>query len=259
MREKAGLGNPSSVPVFIVGMPRSGTTLVEQILASHPKCYGAGETADVEAIGKELRGPDATEFPEAVPSLSEAQLRELGARYLGKIRRLSATAERIVDKSMARNFVYTGFIHLILPNARIIHTRRDPRDTALSCFSRFADQGLVCHCDLAELGRFYRGYQALMAHWRDVLPRGVMLEVDYESLVDDFESQVRRIVAHCGLEWHDACLSFYQTERPILNLNAAQVREPIYRNSVGRWRKYEKFLGPFMQALEGNDAETEAR
>jgi tetratricopeptide (TPR) repeat protein len=249
--EKAGLGSSSSLPVFIVGMHRSGTTLVEQILASHPKCFGAGELAEMGAIVQALRGPGSTEFPEAVPSLSATHLRELAARYLGTISRLSATAERITDK-MPTNFIYTGLIHLMLPNARFIHTQRDPRDTALSCFSTLFGPGLDYSCDLAELGRFYRGYQSLMAHWRNVLPEGVMLELDYEAIVQDLEGQARRIVGHCGLEWNDACLSFYRTERPVLTPSVGQVREPIYQRSVGRWRRYEKFLGPFLQALEGD-------
>jgi tetratricopeptide (TPR) repeat protein len=251
IRDKVGLGEPSSVPIFIVGMHRSGTTLVEQILASHPKCFGAGELTEMGAIVEQLHGPNGTEFPEAVPSLSQARLRELGGRYLGNIRRLSATADRIIDKEPS-NFVYAGLIHLLFPNARIIHTRRDPRDTALSCFSLMFVHGPGSYCDLAQLGRYYRHYQALMAHWQDVLPADVILEVDYETLVDDFEREARRMVAHCGLEWNDACLSFHRNERPVLTANAALVREPIYRTSVGRWRNYEKFLEPFTQALEGD-------
>jgi len=253
MHEKAAQGDPSPVPVFIVGMHRSGTTLVEQILASHPKCFGAGELIDMATIANQLHGPDATEFPEAVPSLSPTQLRELGGAYLARIKSRSAAADRITDKEPS-NFVFAGLIHLLLPNARIIHTRRDPRDTALSCFSLMFVEGPGAYCDLAQLGRFYRGYQALMAHWRDVLPTGVMLEVDYEALVDDLEGQARRMVAHCGLDWNDSCLSFYRNERPVLTANAALVREPIYNSSVGRWRNYEKFLEPFQRALEGGDA-----
>ena len=251
MRDRAGLGEPSSVPIFIVGMHRSGTTLVEQIFASHPKCFGAGEVTEMGAIVDQLHGPNGSEFPETVPSLSQAQLRELGGCYLGKIRRLSATADRITDKEPS-NFVYAGLIHLLFPNARIIHTRRDPRDTALSCFSLMFTQGPGHYCDLAQLGRFYRHYQALMAHWRDVLPPDVMLEIDYEALVEDFEGQTRRLVAHCGLDWDDSCLSFHQNKRAVLTANSALVREPIYRSSVGRWRNYEKFLEPFMHALEGD-------
>jgi tetratricopeptide (TPR) repeat protein len=257
MREKAGLGEPSAVPVFIVGMHRSGSTLVEQILASHPKCFGAGELPNIDALARDLRGPNGAVFPEAVPSLSAQQLRALAGRYLAAIRPLSATAERITDK-MPLNFIHAGFIHLLFPKAHIIHTRRDPCDTAISCFGivlgqAFLGQGMDYSSDLAELGRFYRAYRSLMAHWRSVLPAGAMLEVNYEELVEDFERQARRIVAHCGLEWDDACASFYRNARPVLTASVGQVHQPIYSSSVGRWRRYEKFMQPFIRALEGDD------
>jgi tetratricopeptide (TPR) repeat protein len=246
MQNMAGTGNPSPRPVFIVGMHRSGSTLVEQILASHPKCFGAGELFDISELAKELRGPDGAEFPESMPSLSERQLPMLAERYLATLNRMSPTAERVTDK-MPGNFAYIGLIHLMFPNARIIHTRRDPRDTAISCFST---KDLV-YLDLAELGRFYRNYRSLMSHWRRVIPDGVILEVDYELLVDDFDTQARRIVSHCGLEWHDACTAFYRNERPVMTASVGQVHQPIYRSSVGRWQGYEKFLQPFLEALDG--------
>ena len=246
MQKKAGMGNPTSLPVFIVGMHRSGSTLVEQILASHPKCFGAGELFDLSDLATQLRNSDGVEFPESVPSLSAHRLSALAERYLAVLRRMSTTAERITDK-MPGNFGYIGLIHLMFPNARIIHTRRDPCDTAISCFST---KGLF-YFDLAELGRFYRNYRSLMAHWRNMLPDGVMLEVDYEVLVENFDAQARRIVAHCGLEWDDSCEAFYRNERPVLTASVGQVHQPIYRSSVGRWRAYEKFLGPFLEALDG--------
>jgi tetratricopeptide (TPR) repeat protein len=251
-QQKAGLGNPSSVPIFIVGMHRSGSTLVEQILASHPRCFGAGELPEIGTIAKQLRGADGVEFPEILPSLPPTLLHQLGASYLHKVRGLSATAERITDK-MPLNFVYVGLINLIFPNARIIHTRRNPCDTAISCFSTLFGGGLDFSCELAELGRFYRSYRSLMAHWRDVLPKGVMLEVDYEQLVEDFEGEVRRILAHVGLDWDDACASFYRADRPVLTPSVTQVREPVHRRAVGRWRRYERLLEPFIQALEGSE------
>ena len=145
---------------------------------------------------------------------------------------------------------HAGLIHLALPNARIIHIRRDPRDTALSCFSILFRGGLEYTYDLAELGRYYRGYLALMDHWREVLPEGVMLDLEYEEVVGNLEQQARRVIAHCGLEWNDACLAFYKTERTVLTASATQVRRPIYRSSIGRWRAYGDLLQPFMQALE---------
>ena len=249
MRDRRGLGDPSCVPVFIVGMPRSGTTLIEQILASHPKIVGAGELREFGDVVAKIRAPNGREFPEAVPAMSNEQLRRSGGNYLQAIRRIAPTAERITDK-MTTNFLYLGLIHLALPNARIIHASRDPRDTALSCFSiLFAEEQLGFTYDLAELGRFIRGYQALMEHWRKVLPTGVMLDVQYEELVEDIEEGARRLIAHCGLEWNDACLDFHRTSRVVQTASATQVRQPIYRTSVGRWREYGDLLQPLLQVL----------
>ncbi len=251
MRGKEGLGEPSSVPVFILGMPRSGTTLIEQILASHPKVFGAGEIDDfVKAIaGLSATAGRALDSAEALSQMSGEQLRQLGASYVGRIRGQAPTAERITDK-MPGNFLVTGLIHLALPNARIIHTRRDPIDTCLSCFSKLFPANQPYSYDLAELGRYYRAYEALMAHWRGVLPQNVMLEVHYEKVVADLEGQARRIVAHCGLEWDARCLDFHKTERQVRTASAAQVRQPIYKSSAGRWRAYEAFLGPMLAELE---------
>ena len=250
MRDKQNLGDPSPVPVFIVGMPRSGTTLIEQILASHPKVFGAGELALLDAAVGTLRRPDGgvVPFPEVVLSMGGEQLRELGTSYVAAIRDLAPKAERITDKAPL-NFRFAGLIHLALPHARIIHVRRDPIDTCLSCFSKLFAGDQPYSYDLAELGRFYRYYEALMEHWRRVLPPGVMLEVQYEDITNDLEGQARRLVAHCGLEWDDACLSFHLTQRPVQTLSAAEVRQPIYRTSVGRSRPYQRVLGPLLEAL----------
>jgi tetratricopeptide (TPR) repeat protein len=247
MREKLGLGNPSEVPVFIVGMPRSGTTLVEQIVASHPKIFGAGELRAMANIAERIGGPNRTPFPEAVPVLPGSQLHALGTEYLQAVRRLAPTAERITDK-MPGNFALVGLIHLALPRARIIHVCRDLRDTALSCFSILFARGHEFTYDLSELGRYCVAYRKLMDHWCDVLP-GVMLEVQYEDLVAGLEPTARRIVTHCGLDWDDACLAFHRTERPVRTASANQVRQPIYRDSVGRWRHHEDELQPLLEAL----------
>jgi tetratricopeptide (TPR) repeat protein len=253
MREKRGLGDPSPLPVFIVGMPRSGTTLIEQILASHPRVFGAGE---LKVFGRAVAGlsrPDGARapFPEAVSCMEGEQLRRLGEGYVATVRALAPNAERITDK-MPHNFQFAGLIHLVLPNARMIHARRDPIDTCLSCFSKlFGGDHSYCY-DLAELGRYYRAYEALMAHWRKVLPPDVMLEVQYEEVTADLECQARRIVGHCGLEWEDACLLFHKNERPVRTASAVQVRQPIYRTSVGRWRPYEHLLGPLIEALRAD-------
>jgi sulfotransferase family protein len=243
MRSHEGRGERSCVPVFILGMLRSGTTLVEQILASHPKVFGAGEVDDFNKVIAALH------FPEVVSLMSGEQLRQLGASYVGGIRVAAPVVERITNKSPG-NFRFTGLIHMMLPNARIIHTRRDPIDTCLSCFSKLFVGNHPYAYDLEELGRYYRAYEALMAHWRSVLPPNVMLEVQYEEVVADLEGQARRIVAHCGLEWDALCLAFHQTERPVRTASATQVRQPIYKSSVGRWRAYEPFLGPLLAELK---------
>jgi tetratricopeptide (TPR) repeat protein len=250
MRARENLGDPSGVPVFIVGMMRSGSTLVEQILASHPKVFGGGELTQFEsAVGRiqNMRGGSAT-FPESARDWTGEDYRDLGARYLAEVERLAPGAARITDK-MPKNFMHVGLIHLALPNATIIHTVRDPVDTCLSSFSRLytAEQGYTY--DLAELGRYYRQYRALMAHWRRVLPPGRILEVRYEDVVADLEGQARRILAHCGLEWDERCLSFHETDRPVLTWSATQVRQPIYASAVGRWRVHEEFLAPLLAEL----------
>jgi hypothetical protein len=180
--------------------------------------------------------------------MSGERLQRLGADYLEAIRRLAPEAERITDK-MPGNFLLAGLIHLALPNARVIHACRDLRDTAFSCFSLLFTGGQVYSYDLAELGCYCLGYQQLMAHWHEVMP-GVILDVQYEQVVGDLEQQARRIIAHCGLEWDDACLDFYRTQRSVRTASAAQVRQPIYHSSIGRWRPHEDALQPLLQALE---------
>jgi tetratricopeptide (TPR) repeat protein len=242
-------GDPSEVPIFVVGMPRAGTTLIEQVLASHSKVFGAGEREDFRALVSTLAGPKGAKFPEAVRTLSPDGRRRLGARYLERIGAAAPSAARIVDK-MPMNFLYLGLIHLALPGARIVHVRRDPVDTCCSCFSILFTGNLAFTYELGELGRYYRAYETLMAHWRAVLPKGVMLELTYEDVVDDLEGQTHAILAHCGLEWEDACLAFHQTDRTVQTASVAQVRRPIYRTSVGRSRCYRPLMGPLLEALE---------
>ena len=174
---------------------------------------------------------------------------DLGQRYLSDSLLLARSAARHVTDKMPSNFLFAGLIHLSLPNAPIIHTVRDPVDTCLSCFSKLFTGEQNYTYDLAELGRYYRQYQSLMAHWKRVLPAGRILDVRYEELVDDVEGQARRIVAHCGLEWDPRCLSFQENERPVRTASATQVRQPVYKSSVGRWRPYRAFLAPLLQEL----------
>jgi hypothetical protein len=174
-------------------------------------------------------------------------LQRLGGDYLQRVRRLAPQVERITDK-MPGNFLLAGLIHLALPNARIIHACRDLRDTAFSCFSLLFARGQIFSYDLAELGRYCRGYRELMAHWHRVMP-GVILDVQYEEVVANFEQQARRIIAHCGLAWDEACLQFYRAKRSVRTASAAQVRRPVYDSSIGRWRPHEEALEPLLRAL----------
>lgn len=248
---RQGLGHPSTLPVFIVGMPRSGTTLVEQVLASHPRVFGAGELLYLPELVS--TGHAGARFPFDFASLSGERLRALGAGYVGRLHSLAPDADRITDKLPA-NFSRVGVIHLTLPQARIIHVRRDPVDTCYSCYANLFSQGLEYTYDLGELGRHYRAYEALMENWRRVLPEGAMLEVQYEEMVADFETQARRIVAYCGLEWDGRCLNFHETDRAVRTASAGQVRLPLFASSIGRWRPYAEQLRPLLDAL-GRDWE----
>ena len=255
MREKESLGggNPSPAPIFIVGMMRSGSTLVEQILASHPRVHGAGELPDLSRIVNSVRTPDGNPYtyPEFGTHLDARAIGQFGTHYLNEVRRLAPDAPFITDK-MPSNYHFAGLIHLALPNARIIHTVRDPVDNCISCFSKLFIEEQNYTYDLAELGRYYRHYEKLMTHWKKILPPGRILDVRYEDLVNDFEAQSRRILEHCGLDWDPRCLQFHKTQRPVRTASVSQVRQPIYQNAVGRARGYEKFLGPLKAALAGN-------
>ncbi len=248
---RRGWGVSSGLPVFVLGMPRSGTTLVEQILASHPEVFGAGELRTMRDIVEGLPSRLGTEtpFPECAALIDEAGAAALGGAYLSALREHSAEAARITDK-MPHNFLRLGLIALLLPDARIVHCRRDPLDTCLSCYFQHFGSPYEFAYDLENLGAYYRDYEALMAHWGEVLP-GAMLELQYEDLVADQEGVSREIVAFCGLEWDDRCLAFHDTLRPVRTASQWQVRQPLFASSLGRWRHYEKHLGPLRAALEG--------
>ncbi|MDE2133896.1 MAG: sulfotransferase [Alphaproteobacteria bacterium] len=246
MQARRGQGDPSELPVFILGMPRSGTTLIEQVLASHPRAFGAGELRHLLDLVEE--GHAGARFPFDFASLSDEGLFRLGSLYAARLKSHAPQADRIADKLPA-NFRYVGLIHLALPKARIIHVSRDPVDTCFSCYSKLFVNGLEFTCDLGELGRYYRAYEILMAHWRRILPEGAMIEVQYEDLVADFETQARRIVEYCGLEWDERCLRFHEAERPIYTVSVQQVRRPLFRSSVGKWRPYKKHLSVLLETL----------
>jgi tetratricopeptide (TPR) repeat protein len=245
-----GTGDPSCSPVFIVGMPRSGSTLVEQILASHPRVFGVGERPDFERALQARINLSSRIDIDALRAIAATPLTSIGHDYLHRIQAIVSNPQdyqRITDKYLF-NFVHLGMIHLALPNARLIHIRRDPVETCLSIYSKlFGD--IPFAYDLSELGRYYRAYEDLMAYWRSILPEGTMLEIDYVDLVNDFEGNVRRMLAHCGLEWDDSCMLFHQTRRQVLTMSARQVREPLFRSSLRRWRPAETLLQPLLEGL----------
>ena len=245
-----GGGCQSRLSVFVIGMPRSGTTLIEQILASHPAIHGAGELSDFDRLAKLMCDTQGKAFrlPEDMQLLQRDDLRKLGESYVARLQRLAPGAERVTDK-MPANFLYAGLIHLALPHARIIHVLREPRDTCLSCYSKLFTEEQNFTYDLGELGRYYRKYAELMAHWREVLPEGRMLEVRYEDVIADLEGAARRLVDHCGLDWDPRCIAFHEARRPVRTASASQVRRPIYRTSLGRWRAYEPHLAPLLAEL----------
>lgn len=247
IQAKSGGGDPAARPIFVLGMPRSGTTLVEQILASHPLVHGAGELTTLNDVVQEHSETNGT-FPEWAVPLDSAGLRRLGERYLQLVAEKAPNGAHVTDK-MPSNYYFIGLIHLALPNAKIIHTIRDPVDTCVSCFSKLFSAEQNHTYDLGELGRYYARYEQLMAHWRRVLPPGSFLDVRYEDVVANLEDEARRIVAYCGLPWDDRCLAFHETVRPVRTASATQVRQPIYKNAVGRWRVYEAFLDPLLEAL----------
>jgi tetratricopeptide (TPR) repeat protein len=237
------------VPIFILGMPRSGSTLVEQILSSHRDVFGAGELKFLSDTAATL-SPGGLRFPSNVPARSAAELAAAGDAYRARLRALAPHAPRITDK-MPANFMQIGLIRLILPGARIIHTRRDPVDTCLSCFAQIFGPGLPYANDLGDIGRYYRAYERLMDHWRSVLPPGMMLDVDYEALIADFAPQVRRMLDFCGLDWDPACLDYHENKRPVLTASATQVRQKIYTRAAGRAKPYGALLAPLLEALAG--------
>ena len=229
----------SQQPVFVVGMPRSGTSLVEQIIASHPAARGAGELG---FWGAAMRKHEAV-LRQALPD--EALTRNLAAGYLRVLAAHAAGTPRVVDKAPF-NAQYLGVIHTVFPRARVIYLRRDPIDSCLSCYFQQFSQDLDFTMDLSDLAHYYREHQRLVAHWRSVLPPATLLEVPYAALVADQETWTRKIVSFLGLEWDERCLDFYRTERTVSTASYWQVRQKIYQRSVGRWHNYEKFIAPLL-------------
>jgi tetratricopeptide (TPR) repeat protein len=233
-------------PVFILGMPRSGTSLLEQVLATLPNVHGAGEITwlaeTLQSASEEGGGADFS-FPETLSEWSDERLVALGRRYLERIRELARSATHVVDK-LPDNFMHIGLIHRMLPGARIVHSMRDPMDSCFSCFSRlFTGDNLGYTYDLGAVARYWVSYHQIMQHWHAVLPAGRILDVSYECMVSDFETQARRLVDYLGVPWDERCLGFHANRRVVKTASVAQVRRPIYRTSVARWKAYEAHLG----------------
>ena len=243
-------GNPSRTPVFVVGTPRSGTSLVEQIISSHPDAFGAGELDWFKQAAATLPEMLKTSvgYPGCLHELDKTTIDGLASKYLQYIHLLAAGQSRIVDK-MPGNFLYLGLIHILFPAAKIIHCVRESRDACLSMFCNYFPMGVPYSYDLFKLGVYYSQYQRMMAYWRSVLPVGTMAEVHYEVLVNNQESESRRLLAFIGLDWDEACLAFYKTKRRVNTASDLQVSKPIYTSSIGRWKQYRKHLGPLEEGL----------
>ncbi len=248
----AGAGSPAPDPIFIVGLPRSGSTLLEQILSSHSSVEGTMELPDIAAMARSLVGdkrtPEGPRYPEVLATLDPHELRRLGEKYLTDTRvQRKSDAPFFIDK-MPNNFLHVGLIHLILPNAKIIDARRHPLACCFSGFKQHFARGQNFSYDLTDLGAYYRDYVELMAHFDRVLP-GRVHRVFYEHLVENTEYEVRRLLNYCGLTFEPACLRFYENERAVRTASSEQVRTPIYREGVDQWRHYEPWLGPLKAAL----------
>lgn len=247
--QRADYGVASDRPLFIVGMPRSGTSLVEQIIASHPQAHGAGELETIGAMVRELPAMAASgkRYPETLTGLDQAQSEGLAQRYLDVLAAHDGTAARVTDK-MPLNLLWLGLIALLFPNARVVYCRRDAMDNCLSCYFQIFHDGLVFTYDQQHLGRVYRQHERLMAHWTECLPLA-MMTVDYETLVANQEAESRRLIEFAGLPWDDRCLSFHETRRDVQTASAWQVRQPMYQSSVARWRAYEPWLALLRKSL----------
>jgi tetratricopeptide (TPR) repeat protein len=244
INQHQGLGSKDDSPIFILGMPRSGTSLVEQILASHPSVYGAGELSDLTVVSKQ----SVEIFPDNIPLLKPGTWRDLADDYVQRLRSHNHSAPHVTDK-MPQNFQYIGMIATMLPNAKIIHCRRDPMDSCLSMFKTlFASTGLQWCYDIEDLGRYYRLHLDLMKHWNEVLP-GKIYELQYENLVADSEQQIRSLLDYCQLPFNPDCLNFHESKRGVRTASFAQVRKPIYSSSVQLWKRYEKHLQPLLSQL----------
>ena len=251
LQSAAGQGHPDAAPIFVLGLPRSGSTLIEQILASHSLVEGTSELPYLGRVATSLNRnrADGVSYPRAARELRATHFKALGRDYLQRAQaHRHSDRPRFVDK-MPNNFPSIGFLHLILPNAKIIDIRRYPLDSTLSCYRQLFAKGQTFVYDLMEVGEYFLEYQRMMDHWRAALP-GRVLTVQYEDLITDFDHQLRRLLDYCELPWEDACANFHETDRPVRTASSEQVRQPIYAKSIHFWRNYEAHLGELIEILE---------
>jgi hypothetical protein len=244
-----GFADPTTKPLFIVGMPRSGTSLLEQILSSHPQVHGGGEMRSLHAELRRRLGPAVeVDFSAAVSAMPDAELGGLARLLAAELHSLAPEKLHVTDK-MPSNLTILGLIHGLFPNARIVYCRRDPFDTCVSCFTTSFKSGHGFSSDLKELGEYQRLSEAAMERWRDILPPGSIHDLHYETLVSDMESETRKLLEFCGLEWDEACLHFQDNARAVSTASVYQVRQPVYRSAIGRWHRYADHLQALQQAL----------
>jgi tetratricopeptide (TPR) repeat protein len=251
LAQRSDWGVPEASPLFIVGMPRSGSSLAEQILASHPQVFGAGELKDIPSIvgamGKRMTPPQP--YPRFLPFLPKEVFSGFGMSYLMRIAELAPESGLWSVDKMPSNFMHVGTIRLLFPKARIIHSRRHPLDTCLSCYFQNFATGQEFSNDLPTLGRYFNEYAGMLQHWHQVMP-GQVFDLDYESLVAEPESAVRALLEFCELPWDDRCLDFTDTERRVSTASAWQVRQPLHNRSIGRWQHYQQQLAPLIKTID---------
>ena len=244
-------GLASELPVFIIGMPRSGSTLVEQILSSHPQMHGAGEIKEFSRRlnGLRSRFPALPTFPQIVGKVNQAHYRIVAEGYLSTLKEIAPpSATRVTDKLLT-NYYFAGMLHVMFPKAKFIHTKRNPVDTCWSAYTKLFKDDMPHSYDFGELGRYYKKYEELMAHWDKVLPPGTIKTIVYEDVVDNLEGCARELLEFLGLPWDPACLSFHESDRPVKTASVTQVRKPVYRTSVAKWRRYGERMQPLVDAL----------
>jgi len=248
---RAAFGRSETMPIFVLGMPRSGTSLVEAILASHTHVFGAGELDWFDQLVSALPNltGDKIQYPECITQLNAATVSNLGDKYITYLKMLSQNSPYVINKLPA-NFQRLGVIRLLFPNAKIIHCRRNPMDTCLSIYSRFFPNNLPWSYNLHKLGEYYIEYERLMKHWHSVIPDDFIFDIQYEDLVANQKVVTEHLLNFIGLPWEDGCMDYYKNKRGVRTASSQQVKQPVYSTSVGRWKHYEKHLGPLMKAMD---------